>query len=400
MKKVLLTAMAIVTLASASAFGMYGSDSSWIDFLVHGNQFRARMNQLGFTLGNGTIKGTFGFKSENGGVATLIKETQTLGDRGYVFIPTVSAGIGYTSDMIGIGLGYSYTLSPNTLPYNEYKGGADYIYKVKHLSVHTPVLTVNALNNNLRIAIPISVAVQDVYKTTESKARSTYVGVSTETQIRYYTGIDAFSLVRLYLKYGNNSFNAYDQDGKKLKGDEYKQVVSSFGFDLRLFFLKTTIGDVLLDPFIKITFDTALDAKGKTLNGTDHYALTKVSADSVIEGMYKPQAGDPSAIYDSNPYVLQILPSLGLNASSDIVTLYLEPSIGYRARHNGLKSSKVEHALRWNAYGEIYITPVKDLEWYFEAEVGNDPYAASASTVAFNASTGITWYLPSLNGAE
>ena len=31
--------------------------------LIHGNQLRARMNQLGFTLGNGTIKGTFGFKA-------------------------------------------------------------------------------------------------------------------------------------------------------------------------------------------------------------------------------------------------------------------------------------------------------------------------------------------------
>ena len=399
MKKVLLTAMAIVTLASASAFGMYGSKSDWIDFLVHGNQFRARMDQLGFTLGNGTIKGTFGFKSENGGLATLIQNTQSSSDLGWVFTPTVSAGIAYTSDMIGIGLGYSYTLSQSTLPYIEVTD-TDFTQKNKHLSVHTPVLTVNALNNNLRIAIPISVAVQDIAKDTTSKARSTYVGVSTETQIRYYTGIDAFSLVRLYLKYGNNSFNVYDENGKKLKGDEYKQVVSSFGFDLRLFFLKTTIGDVVLDPFIKVKFDTALDAKGKTLYSGNHYDLTAISADSTIGDMYKPEAGDPSAIYDSNPYVLQILPSLGLNASSDIVTLYLEPSIGYRARHNGLKSSKVDHALRWNAYGEIYITPVKDLEWYFEAEVGDDPYAGDASTVAFNASTGITWYLPSLNGAE
>ncbi|MEI0492132.1 cell surface protein, partial [Brachyspira intermedia] len=64
MKKVLLTAMALLTIASASAFGMYGDRDSWIDFLVHGNQFRARMDQLGFVLGNGTIKGTFGFRSQ------------------------------------------------------------------------------------------------------------------------------------------------------------------------------------------------------------------------------------------------------------------------------------------------------------------------------------------------
>ena len=380
MKKVLLTAMALITIASASAFGMYGSSSGWIDFLVHGNQFRARMDQLGFTLGNGTIKGTFGFKSEQGSLATLLKE-------GNIFMPTVSAGIAYTSDMIGIGLGYSYKYSTAKLPYYD-----DSSTKYKNISVHTPVLTLNALNNNLRIAIPVSVAVQDVLKYPNSKERATYTGVSTEAQIRYYTGIDAFSLVRLYLKYGNNSISAYDADGKKIKDVDY--VASSFGFDLRLFFLKTTIGNVVLDPFIKVTFDTALDAKGRTTVG-NHYDLTKVVADSVLQ-----HEKSTLGVYDSNPYVLQVLPSLGLNASSDIVTLYLEPSIGYRARHDGLKGSKVQHGLRWNAYGEIYITPVKDLEWYFEAEVGNDPYVGTGDSVALNASTGITWYLPSLNGAE
>ena len=49
MKKVLLTAMALITIASASAFGMYGVDGDdWIGFLTDGNQFRARMDQLGF----------------------------------------------------------------------------------------------------------------------------------------------------------------------------------------------------------------------------------------------------------------------------------------------------------------------------------------------------------------
>ena len=43
MKKVLLTAIALLTIAVSSAFGMYGWDSSWIDFLTHGNQFRARL---------------------------------------------------------------------------------------------------------------------------------------------------------------------------------------------------------------------------------------------------------------------------------------------------------------------------------------------------------------------
>ena len=55
MKKIFLTTIASLSIASASVFGMYGVDSAWIDFLTHGNRFRARINQLGFTLGNDTI---------------------------------------------------------------------------------------------------------------------------------------------------------------------------------------------------------------------------------------------------------------------------------------------------------------------------------------------------------
>ena len=55
MKKILLTAMALLAMASTSVFGMYGDQDDWIDFLTDGNQFRARMDQLGFVLGNSTI---------------------------------------------------------------------------------------------------------------------------------------------------------------------------------------------------------------------------------------------------------------------------------------------------------------------------------------------------------
>ena len=105
MKKILLTAMTLLAIVSASAFGMYGRGDGWIDFLVHGNQFRARMDQFGFVLGNGTIKGTFGFKAEGSYWGQILSgQTDNLN-----FLPSVSGGIGYTSELIGIGLGYSYT---------------------------------------------------------------------------------------------------------------------------------------------------------------------------------------------------------------------------------------------------------------------------------------------------
>ena len=70
MEKIFLTTITLLSIASASVFGMYGVDSGWINFLTHGNQFRARLDQLGFTLGNDTIKGTFGFDNNTsyGGV--------------------------------------------------------------------------------------------------------------------------------------------------------------------------------------------------------------------------------------------------------------------------------------------------------------------------------------------
>ena len=101
---------------------------------------------------------------------------------------------------------------------------------------------------------------------------------------------------------------------------------------------------------------------------------------------------------------MEVLPTLGMSANSDIVSIYVEGALGYRAMDSdGRKFDKAtgnygtKHDMRWNAYGEVYITPVKDLEWYFEAEIGNgtDNYT-DATGVQFNTSTGITWYLPAL----
>ena len=107
MKKIFLMTVALISIVSAQVFGMYGVDSDWIDFLTHGNQFRARLEQLGFTLGNDTIKGTFGFDSPSSTLGLILK-SQT---DGYVnWYPNISAGIGYTSSAISVGAGYNATI--------------------------------------------------------------------------------------------------------------------------------------------------------------------------------------------------------------------------------------------------------------------------------------------------
>ena len=95
---------------------------------------------------------------------------------------------------------------------------------------------------------------------------------------------------------------------------------------------------------------------------------------------------------------MTLTPALGLTANSDIVSLYLEPSLGLQITQPGSATdNKVKelYSLAWGAYAEIYITPLKNLEWYFEADVNNSDYY-DITPVNFAASTGITWYLPAL----
>ena len=362
MKKVLLTAMALLTVASASVFGMYGKGDAWIDFLTHGNQFRARMDQLGFVLGNGTIKGTFGFKANTGYLNNILLANNN-GTSTYTtyFRPTLSAGIGYTSEMISVGVGYNFT------------------YIDKNLQVHTPVLTLNALNNSIRFIAPIQVAVSD-----KAITGVKYTGVAfNNIQFRYYTGIDAFNAVRLYAFYRNNGFESNGSKG----------VSEAFGIQARFYFLRTQVGDVTVNPYVRVEYHTAL--KGSTLEkyNAEYYSLRDAVATDAKQ----------SDMYDVSPYKFAIKPVLSLAANSDYVSLYFEPSLGYALTGSKLKgvNQTMTHALTWGAYAELYITPVKDLEWYFEMDVNGDVVKdtgdlAGLSPVSFAASTGLTWYLPAL----
>ena len=362
MKKILLAFISMVFITNSLAFSMYGNNNDWIDFLTDGNQFRVRMDQLGFVLGNNTVKGTLGFRANTGYLGSIL--TSSLDN--FQLNATVSAGIAYTSDLIGVGVGYNYTAAGIS---------EDFSTANKKLDIHTPVLAINALANNLRIAVPVQIAITDkLYGSEDYKHR----GISLDPQIRYYTGIDLINQIRLILKYGTVKTSA--------KGDTVTEYVSSsFGFDFRLYF-GALVGNVTLNPFIKVTYDTSLGAKGKSIGSYE------VFSDSILIPMNSINS------LDRETYKLSILPTLALEASSDIVTLYMEPGLGYTIIDNGLKGSGLTHALAWSAYTELYITPVKDLEWYFEMDINGD-YAPNngLSPLYFETTTGITWYLPSFN---
>ncbi|TXJ12136.1 hypothetical protein EPJ80_09285 [Brachyspira aalborgi] len=91
--------------------------------------------------------------------------------------------------------------------------------------------------------------------------------------------------------------------------------------------------------------------------------------------------------------------ALGITANSDIVSLYVQPSLGLKITQPGSATDdkvKEIYSLVWGAYAEIYITPLKNLEWYFEVDLNNGGTTADQSAITFASTTGITWYLPAL----
>ena len=406
--KFLAAVMGSLLITTVSAFGMYGVDGNdWIGFLTHGNQFRARMDQIGFVLGNGTIKGTFGLKADTGWLGNILASSGSpVNNETLSFNPTLSLGIGYTSDMIGVGVGYNFT------------------YIDRFVQVHTPTLVLNALNNNLRFALPIQVAVAnqgETYMKTESGQKIPgatftkddgvkFTGIGfRQMELRYYTGIDAFNAIRVYASYRNWTA---ETDYQYVNNTMSKYVSEDLHLQLRLYFLNTQIGNVTVNPYIRIDYATAL--KGRLIDSYGTIANTYNN----VAAYEDTSAG---SIYSVKPYTIKIKPVLSLAASSDIVSLYFEPSLGYAYSYSKTKATTTAaavesavHALTWGAYAEMYVTPVEDLEWYFEMDVnGNvtgrnyhsddgtviDLRANSGlSPVYFETTTGITWYLPSLGG--
>ena len=377
MKKIFLTTIALLSMASATIFGMYGPDSDWIFFLTDGNRFRARADQLGFTLGNDTIKGTFGFRNKGFG-GQFGKMLNTTDGVNYNFNPTISMGLGYTSSLISVGVGYNATIGSQR--WTKYNGKAE--GKTTEAVAHTPVLVLNAMDNAFRMAIPIQVVnLADKY---EGGDKSRFTAVSLDAQFRYYTGLDFLPQIRLYLRYGNYGYEA-TEGGTKDKGT----FAETFGFDFRLWF-GSMVEEVAINPIIKIQYNGAL---GKQHNQTRIQAANLVSATTTIGGSgYTPT-------WAKGAWDLKIIPALGITANSDIVSLYVEPSLGFQINQKGSATdNKVKelYSLYYGAYAEIYITPLKNLEWYFEVDLNNGGTTADQSAITFAGTTGITWYLPAL----
>ena len=329
-KKYFLTAIAILTIARAQVFAMYGVDTDWIDFLTDGNQFRARLETLGFVLGNDTIRGTFGFDNGTGEpFGALI--SQNANPDWYDFIPNTSFGIGYTSSTISVGFGYSLSIGQK---FSKYNGSAN--PKTVVATGHTPVLVLNALDNAFRMAIPIQIGI--VNDKLEDGTKQNLTAIKLNSEFRYYTGNDILTQVRLYLNYGYNS----------AKNGDAKSKYETLGFDFRLYF-GAMVEDVELEPFVKIVYNTGLD-KNLPASELDFNIIESSKGADIRQEIANAGYSEYGVnSFDKTAWQLQLMPALGLSASSDIVSLYLEPSLGLEitgSQYNNQKDSEVL-CLRW-----------------------------------------------------
>ena len=218
--------------------------------------------------------------------------------------------------------------------------------------------------------------------------------------IRLY--LDMLPEIRLYLRYGGGTYK---------NGTQTEKIGESFGFDFRLYF-GSMVEEVALQPYVKLTYDGAL---GK------YHDNTRVEAVKIMNSANGSYAVPTTLQLAKSAWNLNLVAGLGLTANSDIVSLYLEPTLGLKVEQPGSydKNAKEVYSLGYGVYAEIYITPLKNLEWYFEAQLGNlggsgtvnveipgtggagattvsAPFSFTKLGLGFNATTGITWYLPAL----
>ena len=408
MKKLLI--ILLFTLIPMSLFGFYGDGSgrSFIDFLMDKDQLRARTDQIGFLYGTEHIRVAFGVTGNTSGVIldNWTNDSSTNNKLSSYFRPSVALAVGYKSDLISVGGAYQFK------------------YVDSNYMVHTPAIMLTAMDNTLRLNIPVAIGVGNNF------IKNTFV-VSTAVEARYYFHkfIDYFSQLRLYFYYGyarmsyakiisSAQAEGVDPNSKAIYKDQ-----TSIGLDLRAYFNFPTDKGVSIEPYIRVLYSQALDTvenlngtlnkyKGENFNITPYgFDYTSLSFDATgteklsggyiasVPGIPNPQGRVPI----SGIYRIGIALPLGLRASNDFVSLYVEPSLavtifGGKISLLGVERKGFFYTFGYVVYSELTVTPVKYLELFLELQtggasrLGGDLYGASATTMILNASSGIAWY--------
>ena len=405
------------------------------DFLVDENQLRIRLDRFGVLAGTENLRFMVGVSGETAGVLLDNLDSGTKGGIN-TFRPAAIAGFGYKTESFGIGAGYQF----------KYVSGS--------WQAHTPIITATALNDNLRINVPITIGVGS------GSVNDGDIAVSTDIRVEYYTGNDIFSRIRVNLKYGmyrlkaNSSRSGDLANGGNLPGmgtvgenGKYgfikDTIGQSIGIDARGYFIAAT-DPILIEPQVRVVYQGSIaDFTGTsyslTVSGNKHSGAVEFGShnidasspmgafemdNSTVAGFSIPAWYDFTAhnfkstmagasieiggteYYITKPQFIGVSMPVGFTAESEFISVYLEPAVSFSMLTGGVNayttSSKpvrippLFYSVGYLVYGELYIHPHPNLEWYFEAQIGGattvDGIGNSAdSSLAFNGSTGITW---------
>ena len=418
MKKIIL----LLLIFSTSVFGYYSSDAM-IDLLVQSNQLRVRTDRVGAVFGNENVRAAIGLTGANslsGIIVHNVNDFDALNNakKGlYQFVPAVLGAIGYDSDLFGIGFGYEFK------------------WKDATYMVHTPIITLTALEDTFRINIPVSVGVgQRSYYNRADSLKGTMV-ISTGIEARYYFNMEYFSHLRFYLNYGNSTI-------KEISSPSTNFTQQSVGFQARAYF-NYDFSYYKITPIIRFQFDMALATKFKNItrnyNIVDNYFITAKGFTpvngAITEGSYGSSGANadvntrgelrggyiasiPNTYYAEEPYRIGVAVPVGFRTVSEsgTIELYVEPALSltivnakriysFSQAMQGLENLTENDRRKapfltfgYVVYGELYIRPRPRLEWYTEIQTGGATVAgelantSGTTSLIFNASTGITWY--------
>lgn len=379
---------------SNQIFGYYGGigGRGYIDFLVDRDQLRIRVSHMGFHAGTENVKVAFGFAGNTGGIllGNFTNNGSTDNKMASYFSPSVALLVGYKSDLISVGGGYNFQ------------------FYDKNYGVHTPVLMLTALENSFRMAIPISIGVgQNELKNT--------LAVSTLIEARYYFKT-WLNHLRLYFLYGNS------KDARYPNNKNIYEQKSSIGFDARAYFFHDTGRGLTIWPYLRVAYETALktvnnDGSSKTTTDGDNLSVTayKNAARGELAGGYIAPLAGGGSVTVKNPYRVGITLPVMFVASSDFVSLTLEPSlsvtiIGGREINIAAADNKPSadfsatktgpyYTLGYVVYGEIFLTPIPELEFFLSLQAGGttrwgltQANNGTLGNLVFGADSGISWY--------
>ncbi|KLI16002.1 variable surface family protein [Brachyspira hyodysenteriae] len=427
--------LSALLITAYSAFS-YTVVEDFNDFLVDENQLRIRLDRFGVLAGTENLRFMVGVSGETAGV---LLDNLDRGTKGGIntFRPAAIAGFGYKTESFGIGVGYQF----------KYISGS--------WQSHTPIITATALNDNLRINVPVTIGVGsgnvndgDIAVSTDTRIEY-YTGNNIFSRIRVNLKYGMYRLKANESRSGDltgsGNINMGAVSGTVGENGKYgflkDTTAHSIGIDVRGYFIAAT-DPVLVEPQIRVLYQgsiadfTGTSYKVTTPTGTKEggagFGLYNIDASNPIGAF---SIGDTDSIqsvpyydftahnimftgegasieiggteyYLTKPQFLGISVPVGFTAESEFITLYLEPALSFSMITGGINSyassakpvriPPLFYSVGYLVYGELYITPKPNLEWYFEAQIGSATTIDSIGDskqggLAFNGSTGITW---------